>query len=940
MKLFTKFILNYLIYPLILGFIFFIPQKTLAQETYQEGTIIFQDDFNDGNYNGWIVESGSWGIDSLNRLYGNQFGTLKTGRLSVGNTWDNYRIEVDTQNNGGFDQGIMFRKADSNNYYEVDLRFDDGARSYNTPEVKLTKIQAGNSTTLFSTRSFQLNRFTNYRIKIEVVQTHIQLWIDSTLIFTIDDPTTTLTTGPIALSYWTGDYGSVNVRFDNVKVTSLSVINPILPVIFIPGIGGSELKVNSNTNWNYDNGHGETYSRSYNQNENVWVNTREAIALGNDDYFDVLKLQNDAVTSIADITPTGNLVSQGYGDIDPFFTGMGYIKGTNYFVFTYDWRKDIVTNKSALDTLVDYAKTKSGKSKVNIVAHSMGGLIAQSYISDSSKATKVNKLIKLGVPSLGSAKMIKTLLYGDQIGSSYLLGLISLNPQEVKDIASNLASIFALGPSSTYYSFYDNSNLSKPFVFNDLRDIDKNGIIGPLNYNELKTLYSNLQLNMTAFNLGENYHNTYDSQLNQANGVQLYNIVGTSQPTLGQIIETTYSIWPLSILSKTEEIFINGDDTVPLYSASLTNGSLDLSAGATTYYVGQKHNDLVKGSGIGMQTVKAILQNDTLPAEVQGQKISLEGQQISTSLDIDIYDNNNNHTGLNSNGEVENNVSNTYYDSINNTKNVFLKNNTGTVKVKLTSSKKQSVDIKIAKYSNDFITQTAYYRNIPVTDKTTIEFDYNPNSSTPPTLPVDGQIIQPTTTITGSNVLDFLPPTTTIAFTGNKDGLGNYTGPVTITLTGSDIGSGILKTEYSTDNGVSVNTYNQPFIITGPGDFTLQVKSIDKLGNEESVQVIKFKILGSIISGVDSPIAASTASATQAIINTSKNSLSINNSLLERLAINDSDQKVLGVATKSINPIKKEPQKINLWNYLVLPILLSAIFIAGLIFSLLKPPDK
>lgn len=875
-------------------------------------------------------------MDSSKKLYGKQFGTLKIGRMSYGNTWDNYRIEVDTENHGGFDQGIMFRKADDNNYYEVNLRFDDGAGRYNTPEVKLVKKQAGTSSTLLSTRTFQLNRFTNYKVKIEVVQTHIQVWIGTTLIFDVDDPTTTVAQGPIALSYWTGDYGSVNVRFDNVKITSLTPINPILPVIFIPGIGGSELKTNSVVNWNYDNGRGGIFTRQYLQNETVWVNTSEAAALGDDDYFDVLKMDNDGTTSLANVATTGNLVAQGYGDIDSFFQDINYLKGTNFFIFAYDWRKDITTNKSSLDALVEYAKAQSGKSKVNIVAHSMGGLVAQNYIADSEKASKVNKLIKLGVPHLGSTEGIKSLLYGTSLKTK-VFGIIPLGipESEIKDVALNMPAMYTLLPSNLYYSFYNNGNNQIPFPFNDLRDYDQNGIIGPLNYYETKSLLLNSNLNSTIFNFGEQYHATQDALLNQSNGVQIYNIVGTSQPTLGQIVETTYSIWPFSLLAKTEELFINGDEIVPLYSASLTNGSLDLTAGATTYYVGLKHNELVAGSKVAMQTVKAILQNDTIPTEVQSQRIALEGKQISTELEIDLYDSNNNHTGLDSNGEIENNIPNTYYDSINNNKNIFVKNNAGAVKLKLTSKKKQSANIKIRTYANDLITQTVYYKDVPVKENTVIELDYDPNSFNPPTLPIEGQIINPTSITTGSNVLDTVAPATSVNISGNKDASGNYSGPVTIILNSSDTGSGLLKTEYSLDNGVSVNVYSQPFVITGPGQFTLQLKSIDKVGNEELVQTFKFTILGSELS----------SSATNNDIREATTPASSNQpkfeakDLFEKIDTREEAQKILG-ATVGLNTNPSPEKQINIWSYLLLPILILLLLIASLLFSIVKPSPK
>ena len=74
----------------------------------------------------------------------------------------------------------------------------------------------------------------------------------------------------LGLSYWTGAAGMSMVRFDNIALRQL--IQPKVPVIFIPGIGGSQLKANQDIIWSADDGHGGTYSHAYQSNENLWVN--------------------------------------------------------------------------------------------------------------------------------------------------------------------------------------------------------------------------------------------------------------------------------------------------------------------------------------------------------------------------------------------------------------------------------------------------------------------------------------------------------------------------------------------------------------------------------------------------------------------------------------------------------------------------------------------
>ncbi len=619
---------------------------------------------------------------------------------------------------------------------------------------------------------------------------------------------------------------------------------PRLPVVFIPGIGGSELKASQDIIWSSQDGHGGTYSHGYNANEKIWVNQDEAAKLGDDDYFDVLRLKPDGVTSEASLNLTGNLTPFGYSDIDSFFTNMGYVKGTNFFVYPYDWRKDVRSTQTDLDALIETAKQKSGQSKVNLVVHSMGGLVARYYISDSQKAVKVNKLIELGVPHLGSVDSLKTLRYGSWLGYDFRLFTIGIPPSETKDDSQNMPSAFELLPSLKYYDFYNGSDKNLPVPYKDDRDIDNNNVIGSLNYSQTKTLLSNLGHNMTVFGLSEQFHNLADPILNQTNDTKIYEIVGSNQPTLGQIAETWWITWPINLIPKQDEIFINGDDTVPLYSASLKSDNLDISGATKIYYVEQKHGDLVNGSGTAMQTVKSILNDDnSLPVDVKDQKIPFEGQQVSVDdADLNLYDDNGNHTGLNSSGDVETKIPNTFYDSLGKTKHIFVKKTAAKTTVKITSTKTNKVKVKIRNYSQDSIVKTIQYNDVPISNSSIVQFVLDPNSSITPTLTSGTQTILATSEVTGNAALDQTAPTTAIQISGTKNSSGIYTGPVTITLTGSDSGSGILRIEYSLDNGKTVQTYTGPFIINTQGKTTIQIKSIDKLGNEEIPQTIIIEI--------------------------------------------------------------------------------------------------
>jgi pimeloyl-ACP methyl ester carboxylesterase len=123
-------------------------------------------------------------------------------------------------------------------------------------------------------------------------------------------------------------------------------------------------------------------------------------------------------------------------------TSGGYSKGVpgeavtdgrrRYYILVYDWRQDNVETARRLDELInrirsDYADPEL---KVDIVAHSMGGLATRYYLrygttdvlnsndfpmSDQS-AMRVRKVILLGTPNLGSVSGLDEFLQGFRIG--------------------------------------------------------------------------------------------------------------------------------------------------------------------------------------------------------------------------------------------------------------------------------------------------------------------------------------------------------------------------------------------------------------------------------------------------------------------------------------------------------------------------------------------
>jgi hypothetical protein len=93
-----------------------------------------------------------------------------------------------------------------------------------------------------------------------------------------------------------------------------------------------------------------------------------------------------------------------YDDLIATLKANGYVEGKDLFTFPYEWRDSNVLTASLLKDKINEVKSICGCSKVDIVAHSMGGLVARQYIEYGGYQNDIDQLIFLGTPHKGSPK--------------------------------------------------------------------------------------------------------------------------------------------------------------------------------------------------------------------------------------------------------------------------------------------------------------------------------------------------------------------------------------------------------------------------------------------------------------------------------------------------------------------------------------------------------
>ncbi|MGN7469102.1 lipase/acyltransferase domain-containing protein [Brevibacillus sp. SAFN-007a] len=82
---------------------------------------------------------------------------------------------------------------------------------------------------------------------------------------------------------------------------------------------------------------------------------------------------------------------------------MGYRLNKQLFVAFYDWRRPIgISAEHSLVPVIQWAKQATGASYVNLVCHSMGGLVARAYVQGDTYQNDVDQLLAFATPNAGS----------------------------------------------------------------------------------------------------------------------------------------------------------------------------------------------------------------------------------------------------------------------------------------------------------------------------------------------------------------------------------------------------------------------------------------------------------------------------------------------------------------------------------------------------------
>lgn len=214
-------------------------------------------------------------------------------------------------------------------------------------------------------------------------------------------------------------------------------------IVVLPGIMGSVLRKDNKDVWAPSSGA-------------VWnfLKTRStsvrSLALDGHDDGSLADLDDGVVASrlMPDVHLIPGLFTiDGYSGIrDNLLATFDITEGKNYFEFPYDWRRHNDAHgrrlRSQTTTWLNQWRTESGNddAKLILLAHSMGGLVARSFLEVHDGWKDTSRLITFGTPYSGSLNSLDFIANGFKKG----IGPIGL---DLSELVRSLTSIQQLLPA-------------------------------------------------------------------------------------------------------------------------------------------------------------------------------------------------------------------------------------------------------------------------------------------------------------------------------------------------------------------------------------------------------------------------------------------------------------------------------------------------------------
>jgi pSer/pThr/pTyr-binding forkhead associated (FHA) protein len=189
------------------------------------------------------------------------------------------------------------------------------------------------------------------------------------------------------------------------------------PVVFLPGLMGSELWLGS---------------------ERVWPNVK--ILFTNPEIFTYPSTAPLEPRNIVDeVVIVPNLIKQDqYNRLGDYLVEeLLYTRGADFFEFAYDWRQDVRLSARQLSQMIDNLPCNQ---PVTIIAHSLGTMVTRYYIEHLGGYKRVKRAILMGGPHKGAVKGLVSMLVAPDVLPFGLLG------ERLREIVLSFPSSYQILP--------------------------------------------------------------------------------------------------------------------------------------------------------------------------------------------------------------------------------------------------------------------------------------------------------------------------------------------------------------------------------------------------------------------------------------------------------------------------------------------------------------
>lgn len=591
----------------------------------------------------------------------------------------------------------------------------------------------------------------------------------SLILFDIDATGAVFPVNPAAL----GGTGTSTTASTSPTASTTPATTPAAPVgtisnvLFLPGIKGSRL---------YKDNNGCTIlcnsklwdPSSDNDTVNLYLD-----ANGKSIRSDIYTKEGDVIDRVVTLKVYDSFIQQ----MNELQASTTYNYGQfSWKPIAYDWRlslQDIVNNGDKrgdriyydqattspyIETALVALASSSPTHRVTIVAHSNGGLVAKALmqkLGDAETARLIDKVIFVGVPQSGAPQALGALLYGDREAMPRNYAPFLVSQAKARALAENSPMAYHLMPSESYlrdtqdpgHSIFGFSGTN---LYTKEREAygpsvdtvaERDAFLLAREGGRTKPAADDLSvanvLNLGLIEYANTTHASIDAWVPPV-GVSLFQIAGWGVPSISGVdFYDEKNILGATVGHKRQykPIFVeDGDGVVPVPSALMMGAStaevqrfwFDLDSLSDITDSDYDHTNIFEAPplrefiGNLMQGSTALSQfvSTAQPVSTSEKKLVF---QLHSPLTLGIYDAANNHTGLNKDGTIDENIPGVEYGQFGEVQ--YLISPAGQAyRLALEGLAAGSFSLDVQEQVGNTIVASTTFAGVPTTASTTVSF--------------------------------------------------------------------------------------------------------------------------------------------------------------------------------------------------------------------------